>query len=141
MVSDANSAKTLLLQPSWEDNAIVLGLEPLDAVLLMKLVCEANLALPQLAARHSAARTSKMDEEVHAVDACAWVVLDSKVNVLRDAKAEAAILAEVGFAQLVLLHLQALLDDLHGLLAAHGHVARDLLVAADTEGANGDASL
>merc|ERR1740117_1964567 len=126
---------------SWKDDAVILGLEPLDAILLVELVGEANLALPQLAACHAASRAAKMDEEVHAVDAGAWVVLDAKIDVLRDTETEAAVLAKVAFAQLVLLDLQALLDNLHGLLAAHGHVASDLLVTADAERTDGDASL
>ena len=40
-----------------------------------------------------------------------------------------------------LLDLQALLEDLLGLLAADGHVARDLLVAAHAEGADGHPAL
>ena len=60
------------------------------------------------------------------------VVLEAEVDVLGDTEAEAPVLGEVLVEELVLLHLQALLEDLLGLLAADGHGARDLLVTTDT---------
>merc|ERR1719499_2656589 len=49
-----------------------------------------------------------------------------------------AILREVDFAQLVLLHLQALLQNLLGLFPPDRHVASDLLIPADAKGADGE---
>ena len=69
------------------------------------------------------------------------VVLDAQINVLLDAEAEGASLGEVALLELVLLHLQATVEDLLGLGAAHGAVARDLLVTTDAEGADGVAGL
>ena len=60
---------------------------------------------------------------------------------LADAKAEVARRREVLLPQLVLLHLQATLEDLLRLLAAHANVARDLLVPTNAELANSVARL
>ena len=76
--------------------------------------------------------------EIHAVDTDRWVVLDAKINVLRDAEAEVARLAEVALPQLVLLDLEATLEDLLCLGPADGDVDGDLLVTADTEGSDGE---
>lgn len=79
--------------------------------------------------------------EVHAVDTNTRVILDAQVDVLRDTEAEVAGGAEVALAQLVLLDLEATLDDFLGLGAADGDVDGDLLVTADTEGTDGVAGL
>merc|ERR1740129_760101 len=97
---------------SIQKDAVVLGLEPLHAVLLRQPVVEADLAPLELLVLHAEAGPGEVDVEVHAVDARAGVVLDAEVDVLGDAEAEAAVLGEVLLPQLVLLDLQALLQDL-----------------------------
>jgi hypothetical protein len=57
--------------------------------------------------------------------------------VLRDTEAEVAGLAEVALAELVLLDLEATLENLLGLGAADGDVDRDLFVTANAERADG----
>lgn len=79
--------------------------------------------------------------EVHAVDTDRRVVLDTQIDVLRDTEAEVAGLAEVALPQLVLLDLEAALEDLLCLGAADGNVDGDLLVTADTEGSDSVACL
>ena len=79
------------------------------------------------------------DDEVHAEDADGGVVLDTQIDVLGDTEAEGAVVGEVVLAQLELLDLQTLLQDLQGLVAADGDGGGDLLVTADTEGADGQA--
>ena len=61
-------------------------------------------------------------------------LLDSKIDVLLDTKTEAARFAEVATQQLVLLHLQATFQELHGFLATNSHVASDLLITPDSKG-------
>ena len=56
---------------------------------------------------------------------------------LRDTEAEVARLGEVAALELVLLHLEAALEDLLRLGAADGDVDGDLFVTADTEGSDG----
>ena len=73
---------TCMVLLSVQKDAVVLGLEPLHAILLLQLVGCAHLAHLQLAILHAAARPRKVHIEVHAVDACARVVLDPQVNVL-----------------------------------------------------------
>mmetsp|Transcript_34448 Transcript_34448/g.98424 ORF Transcript_34448/g.98424 Transcript_34448/m.98424 type:complete len:202 (-) Transcript_34448:27-632(-) len=119
---------------SVEEDPVKLRLEPFHAVVLLQPVPAPDLAPLELPVLDARARPRQVDVEVHAVDARAGVVLDPEVDVLVDAEAEAAILREVLLPQLVLLDLEALLEDLLGLVPAHGHVARDLLVAPDAEG-------
>jgi hypothetical protein len=71
----------------------------------------------------------------------AGVVLDTQVDVLGDTETEVAGLGEVALAELVLLDLEATLEDLLSLGAADGDVDGDLLVTADTEGTDGVAGL
>ena len=87
-----------------------------------------------------ATRTPHDHEKVHAIDASARIVLEAKVDVLRDAKPKVAGVAEVALPQFVLLHLETALKKLLRLLAAHGDVARDLLIPPNAESPHGVAS-
>lgn len=80
-------------------------------------------------------------EEVHAVDTNAGVVLDTQIDVLGDTETEVTGLGEVALAELVLLDLEATLENLLGLGATDGDVDGNLLVTADTEGTDGVAGL
>ena len=71
----------------------------------------------------------------------AGVVLDTQVDVLGDTETEVAGLGEVALAELVLLDLEATLEDLLSLGATDGDVDGDLFVTADTEGTDGVAGL
>ena len=89
----------------------------------------------------------------------ARVVLDAQIDVLADSESEVARLAEVALAELVLLDLEATLENLLSLGAADGDVDGDpvkivnllcpsrgglyniLLVPPDTEGTDGVAGL
>lgn len=77
------------------------------------------------------------DEEVHAVDTDTGIVLDTEIDVLADTESEVTGLREVALAELVLLDLEATLEDLLGLGATDGDVDGDLFVTADTEGTDG----
>ena len=57
----------------------------------------------------------------------------TKIDVLHDAKAEVACVAEVLSLELVLLHLQATLQNLHGLVPPDGHVNANLLVTTNAK--------
>ena len=70
----------------------------------------ADAAAATLALRHAAARARQVHVEVHAVDAGRRVVLQPEVDVLADAEAERAVLAEVLLAELVLQDLLQLWD-------------------------------
>jgi len=77
------------------------------------------------------------DEEVHTVNTDGGIVLDTQIDVLLDTETEVAGLGEVGLLQLVLLDLEATLENLLGLGATDGDVNGDLLVTTDTEGTDG----
>ena len=51
------------------------------------------------------------------------------------------VIREVALAELVLLNLEAALEQLLGLVAADGHVHRDLFVSPDAERTDGEAGL
>lgn len=117
-----------------------LGLEPLDGVLLAKLVLVANASLLVLLARRAESRATKNDEEIHTVDTGGRIILQTQVDVLVDAEAKVACLTEVLVLQLVFLDLKTLVEDLFGLGTADSDVGRDLLISADTEGTHGQTS-
>ena len=104
-------------------------------------MADADLAGGVAAAGDARAGALEDDVEVHAVDAGAGVVLEPEVDVLADAEAEGALLAEVVLVELELLDADAALEDLPRAVAADGRVDGDLLVAADAEGADGEAGL
>lgn len=98
---------------------------------------DANTARGALALVDAHAGTLKDDVEVHTVDTDLGVVLDAEVDVLLDTEAKVAAGAEVALGELVLLDLEALLEDLGGLGTTDGGVDGDLLVSADAEGSHG----
>ena len=154
--SDFSSPTTIISLP---DDALEAVLVPLDDLGGVDLVGSTNLGLAAPAAGDtltgtgpgclsaSGADISRLlfhlhdDVEVHAVNADRRVVLDAQVDVLGDTETEVAGLGEVALAELVLLDLEATLEDLLGLGATDGDVDGDLLVTADTEGTDGVAGL
>merc|ERR1719491_1781367 len=89
----------LLGSCSIENDAVVLGLEPLHAIILLQPVLDAELASLQLPILHTQSWTRQMHVEVHAVDTCRWVVLD--------AETKRTVVGKVLLPQLILLHLQS----------------------------------
>merc|ERR1711988_1427687 len=86
-------------------------------------------------------RSGHAAEEVHSVNTDRRVVLDTEIDVLADTEAEVASLGEVALAELVLLDLEATLEDLLSLGASDGDVDSNLLVTSDTEGSDGVSGL
>lgn len=96
----------------------------------------ADSGLAAAAAGDALTGTGHAAVEVHAVDTDGGVVLDTEIDVLADTETEVASLGEVALAELVLLDLEAALENLLGLGAADRDVHRDLFVTADTERAD-----
>ena len=124
-----------------QDNTIEPLLEPAHRVLLPDTVLEADTRLLLLPPRDTRTGAAHDDVEVHAEDTNRRVVARAEVDVLLDAEAKVAGLGEVAALELVLLDLEAALEDLLGLGAADGDVHRDLLVTTDAELADGVARL
>ena len=101
----------------------------------------ANLGLATATLGDALTTATHADVEVHSVNSNSWVVLDAEIDVLGDSETEVTGLREVALAELVLLDLEATLEDLLRLWAADGDVDGDLLVTADTEGTDGVAGL
>lgn len=97
------------------DNAVEALLEPLDGLLALDLVVGADTALGAVTSSDALTLAGHADVEVHAVDTDGGVVLNTKVDVLADTEAEVASLGEVALAELVLLDLEATLENLLGL--------------------------
>lgn len=79
--------------------------------------------------------------KVHSVNTDSRVILDAQIDMLRDTETEVSSFREVPLAQLVLLDLQATLDDLLRLGPTDGNVHGDLLVTTDTKGTDSVACL
>lgn len=119
------------------DDGIEARLEPLDGVVAVDAVGGTDSALGAAAARDTLTGAGHAAVEVHAVDTDTGVVLDAEIDVLGDTEAEVAGLGEVALAELVLLDLEATLENLLSLGATDGDVDGDLFVTADTEGTDG----
>ena len=119
------------------DDTVEPLLEPLDGLVTVDAVAGADRALAAAAAGDALTGAGHAAVEVHAVDTNRGVVLDAEIDVLADTEAEVAGLAEVALAELVLLDLEATLENLLGLGATDGDVDRNLFVTTDTEGTDG----
>lgn len=128
-------------QEHLSDDGIEALLEPLDGVVAGDAVGRTDSALGAATADDTLTRAGHAAVEVHAVDTNTRVVLDAKVDVLADTEAEVAGLAEVALAELVLLDLEATLENLLSLGATDGDVDSNLFVTTDTEGTDGVAGL
>lgn len=100
-----------------------------------------NGALHAAAAGDTLTRAGHAAVEIHAVDTDGGVVLDTEIDVLGDTESKVASLGEVALAELVLLDLEATLENLLSLGATDSDVDRDLFVTADTKGTDGVAGL
>jgi len=123
------------------DDTVELGLEPADGLLLGDTVVGSNLAGGVAAARDTVSGALKDNEEVHTVDTDGGIVLDAKIDVLLDTEAKVSGSREILGVQLVLLNLQASLQNLLGLGATDSAVHGNLLVTTNGEGADSVASL
>jgi len=135
----SNVKKTYLLLVGKD--TIVALLEPVHGLLLVDAVVGTNLGDGTATLGDAVTGAVHADEEVHTVNTDGGIVLDTQIDVLLDTEAEVAGLGEVGLLQLVLLDLEATLENLLGLGATDGNVDGDLLVTTDTEGTDGVAGL
>lgn len=99
-------------QTHLSDNAVEAALEPLDGLVALDAVAGTDVALHASSSGNTLAGAGHAAVEVHAVDTDRGVVLDAEIDVLADTEAEVASLGEVALAQLVLLDLEATLQNL-----------------------------
>lgn len=123
------------------DNSLEPGLVPFDDLVLADLVGRTDGGPGTATLGNALTTAAHADVEVHSVNTDSGVVLDTEIDVLADTEAEVTGLGEVALAELVLLDLEATLEDLLGLGATDGDVNGDLLVTTDTEGTDGVAGL
>jgi len=116
-----------------ENNAIKSLDEPLFGILLVDTLTRANVVTAALATVHTVARALEHHVEIKTEDTNCRIVLHVEIDMLVNTKTKVATVAEVHLLQLVLLDLETLFEDLHGLGATHGAVDGDLFVATDTE--------
>ena len=122
---------------TYEDNTVETLLEPSHGVLLLHPVLRANTGLLLLPPCYPRSWPAHDDVEVHAEDTNAGIVPGTQVDVLLDTETKVSGLREVLAAELVLLDLEAALENLLGLGATDGDVHSDLLVTTDTERSDG----
>ena len=121
-----------------QDDSIVLLLEPLHSLLAGDLVGIAEVSTSSLSLGHTTTGAGQLDVEIHTENTGVGVVLDSEINVLVDTETEVSGVREVLLHELVLLDLEAALQNLQGLLTTDGDVHGDLLVTADGESTDGE---
>jgi len=129
--------KIILWLIHLSDNAIEAALEPLDGLVTLNAVSSTDPGLHAAAASDTLTGAGHAAVEVHAVDTDGGVVLDTKIDVLADTEAEVAGLGEVALAKLILLDLEATLEDFLSLGASDGDVDSNLFVTTDTKGSDG----
>eukprot|EP00166_Cyanidium_caldarium_P003712 ctg_361.g123 len=115
------------------DDALVLGLEEADGVGFGHPLNGAHPRLAPPSSCHPRARPLQHHIKVHAIDTGAGIVLQTQINMLLDAKAEAAGVGKVRLVQFVLLDAQPALQQVERLGAAHGDVGGDPLSAANAK--------
>jgi hypothetical protein len=98
-------------------NALELLLEPVYRVFLSHLVVDTNLGRAVFSSSYSVSRSDKYNKEIHTKNTSGWVIFQTQIDVLVDAKAKATSGGEVFPFKLILSHLQATIQDLLGLLA------------------------
>jgi len=125
----------------FEDDTIEALLEPCHGVLLLHPVLRANTSLLLLPPRYPSTWPAHDDVEIHSENTDTRVVPGTEIDVLLNTETEVAGLGEVLAAELVLLDLEAALEDLLSLGATDGDVDGDLLVTTDAERADGVAGL
>lgn len=124
-----------------EEDSLVGVNEPLHGLSASNTLVLSDSGDGSSAVLDASASTSEDDVDVHTEDTNGRIVLDTKIDVLLDTKAEVSSVREVALEQLVLLNLQGLLEDLSRLRTAHSRVDGDLFVTTDTEGTDGVAGL
>lgn len=120
-----------------KNDTIKLGLEPVDGLILCNAVVGTELAGSMATTGDAASGALKDNEEVHTVDTNGRIILNAKIDVLLDTETKVAGGREVLGKELVLLDLQASLEDLLSLGATDSAVDGNLFIAADGEGADG----
>ena len=122
---------------SIDENAIVGCLKPLLGLLLGDLLLLAKTGTAVLALGDAATWAGEDNVKIHTVNTGAGVILNAKIDVLRDAESEVSGVAEVHRLELELFHTKTALDEFQCLFPTDSHMACDLLVTADTKLADG----
>merc|ERR1712122_240360 len=121
-------------------DAIKFGLEPLLSFLLADFMFRSDSGVLGAPVSNSVPGPTQDYIKVHTVDTNTGVVLDTQVDMFIDTETEVALLGETSLPQLVLLDLEATLQDLLSFGTAHRAPTRDLFVTSDTKGSDGEAS-
>ena len=100
-------------------------------------MCRTNTSLLLLPPRYSCTGPAHNNVEVHTKDTDGRIITSTQIDVLMDTETKVASLGEVLALELVLLDLEAALENLLGLGPADGDVHGDLLVTTDAELADG----
>lgn len=139
----------VVLTESLQHKPLILSLEPLDSILLRNGLKLANTSARAATLGYPIASTLEHNVKVHTIDTRGGIVLKTEIDMLVDAKPEAArttpigttAAAEVSLLQLKLLYLETALENLLGLRAADGDMGGNLFITTDTECTDGETGL
>merc|ERR1712180_343362 len=132
-----SSVRSFGADGSLHQNTVILLLKPFHGISLCNSVLEPNSRLLSTTVRDVVPRTSKHNIEIHSIDTNARIVLYPEINMLRNSKSEIPGFRKIAPTQLVLLHLQPLLQDFFCFGSSHGTVDGNLFITTDTKGSNG----
>lgn len=99
---------------------------------------EANSARGVFSSSNSVSRANKHNKKIHTKNTSGWIIFQSKIDVLIDTKAEATSVGEVFSLKLILLDLQATVEDLLSLLATNLTFYKDISIRQDITGKEGN---
>jgi len=116
-----------------KDNSLIFLLKPSDGVVASDTVLQADAAGSDLSASNSVAGADQHDVEIHAKDACPWIIFQAQVDVLCDAEAEAARVGEVLLLQFKFLHFQTTIENFVGFVATNSHVNGNFLISSNAK--------
>jgi hypothetical protein len=120
-----------------KDDTLEPRLEPCHRVVLRHSMLGTNPRLLNLPLRHPRSWPAHDDVKVHTEDTNRGIVSCAKVNMLLNPESEVAGLGKVAPTELVLLHFETAFEDLLRFWPTNGNVRGNLLVAPDTELADG----
>merc|ERR1712002_1366696 len=119
-----------------EENTIVFLLEPCHGICFCDSVLESKSGLLSTTVCNVVSRSGKYNIEIHSINTYARIVLDAKIDMFCNTKAEVSSFGEIDSFQLVLLHFQTLLQNFFSLGSTNGAVDSNLFITSDTERSN-----
>merc|ERR1712168_1159006 len=129
------SNNQILVSPHdlFQQDTIIFSLEPFLSIRFGDLVSESNSGLLSATVCNVVSWSSQHNVEIHSVDTNTWVVLNSKIDMFSNTKAEVSSGREVSLSQFVFLHLQSFFQDFFGFGSTYCAVDSNFFITTNTE--------